>query len=112
MKAFKSTSIKSLIYSTKLIIEVPHQRPAFLYDTSLKMTDFVSENSNDRLRDDLRDNSYNFICKNLGELQDAYTNTIGHQAHKRQRLIKEWCIENLSGPQYLWFFGERKPHGN
>lgn len=112
MKNFKSTKINSLGFASKLIIEVPHQRPAFMYDTNLKMTDYVSESSNNRLRDNLRDNSHNFVCKTLGQLQDAYKSTIGHQAHNRQSLIKNWCTENLTEPQYLWFFEERKSNKN
>ncbi len=112
MNTFKTTTIKSIIGSSKLIVEVPHQRPAFIYDTNLKMTDFVSERSNNRLRDDLRDNSHYFVMKNLQNVKDAYESTVGHQMGKRQVIIKKWCAEYLTGPQYLFVFGERKSNND
>lgn len=108
MKTFKSTTIKSIIGSSKVIIEVPHQRSANLYDTNLKMTDYISDNSTTRLRESLSDLSHAFVCRTLGDLMDAFNSSVGHQQNRRQILIKRWCIENLTGAQYLSLFGEMK----
>lgn len=109
MRSFKSTTIKSIIGSSKIIIEVPHQRPAMMYDTNKSLTDYVSDNSNTRLRDALQDNNHTEIVATLGHLKDVLDfNCNRHQGHRKRWLIKEWAKENLTGPQYLWLTGERK----
>ncbi len=108
MKTFKTVTIKSILGDSKLIIEVPHQRSVEIYTTNLKATDFSSEDSTVRFRDYLKDLSHSFVCKNLGDIKSAYESTIGHQSYKRKSLIKHWAYEMLTGPQYLWVFGERK----
>lgn len=113
MKTFKSTTIKSIVGSSKLIIEVPHQRSAFLYDTNMKLTDFVSESSSDRLRDALNDLNHSEVITTLGELSAVYFNRCNcHQGFRKASLIEAWSAENLSGAQYLSVFGKRKSQSN
>lgn len=113
MKTFKSIKIKDVIGSSKLIIEVPHQRPASLYDTNLKMTDFISESSNQRLRDSLRDLNHSEVITTLGQLLEVYNNRCNfHQGYRKQILIKNWASANLTDAQYLSLFGERKSKDN
>jgi hypothetical protein len=112
MKTYKTTTIKSLCYESKLVIEVPHQRPASLYTTNMKANDFISDNSNVRFKDSFGDLSHSFICKNLSDLEYAYNNSIGHQSYLRKKLIKKWANEYLTGAQYLSIFGERKSNDN
>lgn len=109
MKTYKSVKIKDILGTSKLIIEVPHQRPASIYDTNLKLTDFISESSNMRLREDLRDKNHAHVIYTLGELIDVYNNKCNcHQGHRKHLLIKNWANKHLSNEQYLSLFEERK----
>ncbi|HYD92029.1 MAG TPA: hypothetical protein VEA37_11160, partial [Flavobacterium sp.] len=113
MKNFKSTTIKSIIGSCKLIIEVPHQRPASIYDTNMRLTDYISESSSQRLRDSLQDLNHSNIINNLGELKEVVDYGCDrHQGARKYSIIKNWASENLTGSQYLWLMGERKSNND
>lgn len=95
----KSTKIKNAgkCFDSKLVIEIPHQRQASIYTTSLKLTDYVSESNSDRFRDSLADLSGYKIMKTLGDIKEVLNYGNPHHQHYRViAILKQWCESNLT----------------
>jgi hypothetical protein len=104
-KTTKICDAGKYVFDSKLVIEIPHQREATIYTTSMKMTDYVKESSNDRFRDSLADLSGYKIMKNLGDIKDVLNYGNPHHQHYRVKaILQSWCEMNLY-PEALQFLG-------
>jgi hypothetical protein len=89
---------------------VPHQCTAYIYDTNLRLTDFISESSNTTLRDELNDMNHSDVMATIGDLKRVYDfGCKAHQGCKKEALIEKWSKENLSPEQYMYVIGSELP---